>query len=293
MKTVSVIIPAFNHALLLREAINSALNSELVKVEVIVVDDGSSDETSVIAKTFKDVKYVYQQNQGAHAAINNGISLASGDYISVLNDDDQYLPIHLSAGIANLEQFGNELFIGFADAFGSGFKLDVMQNHLKYSKLLIESLGLKESLFKINWSTSTSAFVFTKKLASRLGGFHPFKMCHDLDFLLRALLDTQSSVGVSLTPTWRYRCHETNSGSQIALLRQHAEIIYSIGHALRVLKIETNIENMSNLIDYGVSRDLMELAASKSPWISDEDVSLECSINDWVREVEQIYAVGL
>jgi glycosyltransferase involved in cell wall biosynthesis len=88
-KLVSIIIPVYNGAKYLRQAIESAMKQSYKNIEVIVVDDGSTDNSSEIAKCY-DVKYLYQQNQGPSAARNNGIIASAGEYIAFLDCDDVY-----------------------------------------------------------------------------------------------------------------------------------------------------------------------------------------------------------
>src|SRR5712691_7906116 len=80
---VSVIIPTYNRARYLHQAIGSALEQPLEDLEVIVVDDGSTDDTRAIVNSYLDprLRYVYQDNQGATAAFNAGVNCSRGEYI--------------------------------------------------------------------------------------------------------------------------------------------------------------------------------------------------------------------
>ena len=92
---VSVIVPAYNAERTLRRSVNSVLNSGYDAIEVIIVDDGSTDGTAQVAgELSRDsrVKYEYQENGGVSAARNRGIELCSGDYLSFLDADDYVLP---------------------------------------------------------------------------------------------------------------------------------------------------------------------------------------------------------
>jgi len=87
----SVVIPTFNRVRLLRRALDSVLNQSLQPFEVIVVDDGSNDNTrAVIAKEFPRVNYQFQENSGVSAARNKGISISSGSWIAFLDSDDEW-----------------------------------------------------------------------------------------------------------------------------------------------------------------------------------------------------------
>ncbi len=89
---VSVIVTCYNHAQFLTRAIESILNQNYKNIEIIVVDDGSTDETANIALKFSNVKYVYQSNQGLSAARNTGVKNSTGDYVVFLDADDWLLP---------------------------------------------------------------------------------------------------------------------------------------------------------------------------------------------------------
>ncbi|MDT8306348.1 MAG: glycosyltransferase [Anaerolineae bacterium] len=103
---VSIIIPAYNQAHYLGEAIRSALGQSYGDVEVIVVDDGSTDGTQAVVEAFDDarLRYVYQENRGLSAARNTGIRHAHGEYLSYLDSDDRFLPEKLALLLAVLEQ---------------------------------------------------------------------------------------------------------------------------------------------------------------------------------------------
>lgn len=104
MPTVSVIIPAYNSARFLPEAIESVLAQTYKDYEIIVVDDGSTDNTKeVLAPYFDRIKYIYQQNQGAGSARNTGIKHSQGKYITFLDADDVWLPEKLHIQVDYLD----------------------------------------------------------------------------------------------------------------------------------------------------------------------------------------------
>lgn len=90
---ISVVIPCYNQAQFLPDAIDSVLAQGRDDVEIIVVNDGSPDETGVVAQRYSDsIVYIEQENRGLSGARNSGIRAAKGDYIALLDSDDQYLP---------------------------------------------------------------------------------------------------------------------------------------------------------------------------------------------------------
>lgn len=104
--TVSVIIPTYNRAQFLGETIQSVLDQTYTDYEIIIVDDGSTDNTRDVIAQFDTPKlrYIYQENQGVSAARNNGIQQARGEYIAFLDSDDVFLPQRLEKCINYLQQ---------------------------------------------------------------------------------------------------------------------------------------------------------------------------------------------
>ena len=89
---VSVIIPVYNGARFLRAALESVFAQTYRPIEVIVVDDGSVDDSAAIAQSFAEVHHLHQSNQGVAAARNNGIEAASGEFYAFLDQDDLWTP---------------------------------------------------------------------------------------------------------------------------------------------------------------------------------------------------------
>jgi glycosyltransferase involved in cell wall biosynthesis len=99
---VSVIIPCYNHARFLREAIESVLNQTYRHFEVIVVDDGSTDDTRQVASGYDGVRLISQDNRGLSAARNAGLRASGGSYKVFLDADDRLLPNALETGVEAL-----------------------------------------------------------------------------------------------------------------------------------------------------------------------------------------------
>lgn len=105
MKDVSVVIPSYNREKSIVKCINSALMQGVADIEVIVVDDGSTDGTEAAVKSIDDARVVYikQKNQGANVARNVGLEAATGRYIALLDSDDQFCEGHLLRSIEALD----------------------------------------------------------------------------------------------------------------------------------------------------------------------------------------------
>ncbi len=109
MPKVSVITPTYNCAKYLSEALDSALGQSYKDIEIIVVDDGSKDDTGDIVKGYADrypgkVRYFYQDNKGQAVARNLGISESKGEYVALLDADDVWLSNRLEEGVNALDQ---------------------------------------------------------------------------------------------------------------------------------------------------------------------------------------------
>jgi glycosyltransferase involved in cell wall biosynthesis len=106
MPTVSVVLPTYDRADVLHRAIESVLGQTLTDLELVVVDDGSTDRTPAVVEGFGDDRLTYvrfEENAGANAARNAGIRRSSGKYVSFLDSDDEFLPGHLETVVDRLE----------------------------------------------------------------------------------------------------------------------------------------------------------------------------------------------
>ena len=115
---VSIIIPCYNQAKYLPEAIESALTQTYKNIEIIVVDDGSTDNTFHVAARYNDVKVVRQPNKGLSGARNAGIKNSTGSWILPLDADDRILPEYITKTIGladfvstDIQEFGDSQII--------------------------------------------------------------------------------------------------------------------------------------------------------------------------------------
>lgn len=116
MPEFSVIIPTYNRASTLGRAIESLLNQTLPPLEIIVVDDGSNDDTGEMIKIYSEVRYFFQENQGVSAARNLGAGEAKGDWLIFLDSDDELTHTALSVFYAEIQRNPKvELFIAGRD----------------------------------------------------------------------------------------------------------------------------------------------------------------------------------
>lgn len=176
MPKVSVLIATFNCAKYITEAIDSVLDQTYTDYEIIIVDDGSTDETKSIMKIYLKkksgiIKYFYQENQGLACARNNAIKYSKGKYIAFLDADDKWAPRRLEIGINILD---NELDIGLVHS--NDIKIDengnLLKGYTKRKKHLSGNISKDLLLRKIHIQGGT--VLFRRKCLSKVGLLDPF-----------------------------------------------------------------------------------------------------------------------
>lgn len=180
MLRISVIIPSYNRAHTLARAIRSVMEQQPVH-EIIVVDDGSSDDTQqLLSQQFPDVTYLYQANQGVSAARNNGIAQATGDWIALLDSDDEWLPHKLARLGAALQQNpGHHIIHSDEIWIRQGRRVNAMHKHRKSGgRLYQQCLPL--------CVISPSAVMLSRSLLDDVGLFNrALPVCEDYEMWLR------------------------------------------------------------------------------------------------------------
>jgi glycosyltransferase involved in cell wall biosynthesis len=177
---VSVIIPTFNRAWILLEAIESVLSQTFENYELIVVDDGSTDNTRLLLKACKDIRVVSQENKGVSAARNRGIEAATGDYLAFLDSDDLWLPEKLDLQMAFFKTHPKAMICQTQETWiRNGKRINPKKRHRKASGMFFDrSLAL--------CLVSPSAVIIKKELLEDVGQFdEDLPACEDYDLWLR------------------------------------------------------------------------------------------------------------
>ncbi len=178
---VSVIIPTYNRGWILKDAIDSVLAQDYWPFELIIVDDGSTDNTFDILDAYKDHMIVFrQQNKGVSAARNTGILNSSGRYIAFLDSDDLWLPQKLSYQVEFFEAHPQALICQTEEIWiRKGVRVNPKKRHKKLSGMIFEpSLHL--------CLVSPSAVIIRRSLFSAVGMFdESLPVCEDYDLWLR------------------------------------------------------------------------------------------------------------
>jgi glycosyltransferase involved in cell wall biosynthesis len=170
----SVIIPTYNRCKLLPEAIDSVLLQDYPAIEIIVIDDGSSDTTArMIAQKYPYVRYLYQPNQGPASARNRGIAESTGEFIAFLDSDDIWLENKITLELSLLQRFPEAAMLaGNASAFVEG-KLrsedTFAQRNILFNQHQPRFFDWSLSIMKKGPVCCTSSMTFRKSTLVKLG----------------------------------------------------------------------------------------------------------------------------
>ncbi len=213
MPKVSIIIPTYNRALMIREAVESVLSQSFKDFEVIVVDDGSTDNTEEVLKPVSNrIRYIKQGNQGNAAARNTGIKAASGEIIAFNDSDDLWFPEKLERQVGYLDEHpevdmvcGNGIFFGDPELEGKKVIPDKRAVSLERDGVSLKAIFMKSSI-------RTPTIVARRHVVEDLQGFDPaFKVCVDLDFAFRVLAEKYKVAFIN-EPLFKLRKHSGHIG---------------------------------------------------------------------------------
>lgn len=273
---ISVVIPVYNGKKFLFQSISSALSQDITGVEVIVVDDGSTDETLEVARTFGDsIKLLSQSNQGACAARNLGISTARGRYIKFLDADDYLFPGALKAQYAHA--------------------LKLLPNQFSYGRTIrhIEADGLLVPHSPRDARTNnrdeldallidppvTSAILYPALLLEELSGFD-IKLIkrQDYDLFARALLAGYIPVECP-EPIYAYRSHEDENRISYRSSRE------AFANQFEMFQRQCELLKLA-----GVTRDVQKLRAglARTIWIT----ARNCLRNGYLEEAKKMFELS-
>ena len=222
LPAISVVMPAYNHERYVIPALDSILAQTYANVEVIVVDDGSTDATGALLDDYAArcrthaLTIVHQPNAGAHEAINHGLALARGEAIAIMNSDDLYAPTRLQRMLQEMDR--RQAGFAFSDTRfidDDGHEIDEKDPYVRTLRRGIEAASKAPDLLYVlvynNIAISTGNFMFRRELLQRTGGFCAMRVCHDWEFLLSASYETP--LAFVPEPLYLYRLHGTNTFS--------------------------------------------------------------------------------
>lgn len=231
-------ISCFDQARFLPDAIESARDQTYDSVEVVVVDDGSTDGTSEVAASYPDVRLVCQTNAGLSAARNAGLAVSGGDYVVFLDADDRLRPEAVAAGLACFEAHPASVFVS-----GDHVRIDVDGHEIPKPGPGDVGPDLYLSLLRGNYIGMHAAVMYRRAPAVAVGGFDPaLAAAEDYDFYLRLARD--APVARHDTVVAEYRIHGDNMSadsafmlrSVLTVLRKHAPFVRGDAEQERALQ---------------------------------------------------------
>ncbi len=174
---VSIVLPSYNGEKFIRESINSCLDQTYKSIELIIVDDGSTDKTSDIVKSYKDERIIYLKhgkNLGQARALNTGFSNAAGGYLTWTSDDNIYLPSAIETMVRALER-GRKIdfvYANFYEINEDGEILRPVKVRPPKSLNMVNYIGL--------------CFLYKRIIYEELGGYDPEAfLVEDYEYWLR------------------------------------------------------------------------------------------------------------
>ena len=217
---VSVILPTCNHERFVGQSIASVLSQTYPRIELIVIDDGSQDDTvnrirESLAGAVIPVRVIARKNRGAPATLNQGAALAQGEYLAFLDSDDYFAPDRIEKMVAGIAETGGRWGFslvstvydpGSSEASKNG---DLENSHRKTQLALLGRISNSFALLTYNVSISTGNLFVERELFASLGGFRDFRYNHDWDFCLRA--SALAEPNVVREPLYFFRLHEHNA----------------------------------------------------------------------------------
>jgi glycosyltransferase involved in cell wall biosynthesis len=216
---VSVIIPAYNHELYVQEALQSVINQTYKNIQLIVINDGSTDETGTVITNFIEnnnnfnIEYFSKPNEGICRTLNKGLELAKGKYVAFLASDDMWTSDRIEKQVQLMEEnaniglvFSDNYFIRnnqIAQIKGTDYKPSIkkcfinnIQNINMYEKLLTEDI------------IPALTVLIRKECLDKVGGFDNNLKAEDYDMWLR--MAKEFPMAFIDEPLAYYRIHDTN-----------------------------------------------------------------------------------
>jgi len=223
---VSVIIVVYNGEKYIEQAIKSVLNQTYDNIELIVVDDGSTDNTAQIIKKYKNIKYIYQKNKGQGAARNLGLANASGDYIAYLDADDLYEPNKIEEQIKILKK-ENDVDIVYNDLKVVDDKLNYLYT-LKSEGIYDKREDLLANIIYRQVVQGPVCIILRRKCIEDIKWNENLSYAFDYDYTMSLCLKYKFKYLEK--PLYIYRRHENNiSNKHVVTMNEEIEIIKKLG----------------------------------------------------------------
>lgn len=223
---ISVVMPAYNHERFVGAAVDSVLAQSLGDLELVIIDDGSTDSTAEVIRQRHDprLRYHHQANADAYNALNAGIARARGEWVAILNSDDCYHPDRLR----DLLEFCRETksvcaFTNVRPIDEAGTPIPEGAHfwhtwHARNRAFFFEHRDLYAAFLRGNLMVTTSNLFMRAEAARRVGPFAALRYLHDYDFIFRMMVAHADGVRyLDDRILLDYRIHGSNTLKQGAI----------------------------------------------------------------------------
>jgi len=290
---VTVIIPTFNREKKLPDAIESALNQTYENIQIIVIDDGSTDNTSSLIKKYPQVEYFYKENGGQASARNFGLQHAKGEFIASLDSDDMWYPDFVSECVNKLED--DHLDFVFAnwdqevkDGESWSFLINdpFLKPYFKQQKndwIDLEYPQLRDLFLRACPSPSSSVVLRRNAIVS--GWDESMNIGDDWSMYLEIILFKERKVAFTLNKLWRKRVDEIN----IYDGRKWSEIL----EFLYIDDLKRNINKFKNLLNKEELRILEERYMASLVELSKHNLLRERKILSSLKLLSKSFSVDI
>ncbi|MFZ0427815.1 MAG: glycosyltransferase family 2 protein [Acidobacteriota bacterium] len=259
MPLVSVMMPAYNAGRYLGGAIQSVLGQTYRELELIVVDDGSTDETPEIVSRFQDARVVYvrQENQGEAGARNTALEHVRGEYLAFLDADDEHLPDHISRTVEYLERF-RERDAVYTDGYyidREGRRLGALSENRRgpFEGRIFDEVVRASDVFG-----PPICVVLRTELVKQAGLRFDTRIVigPDWDFLVRVA--DLAQFGYLEDKTCLYRLHETNISVQVERERRYGYLRLCRENAIQMPSFAACAEDVKAAVFYDLMVELSD-----------------------------------
>lgn len=215
MPKVSVIIPAYNSEKFICETLDCLVAQTLKDIEVLVVDDGSTDSTGEIINSYSEkypfIKYIYEENAGVSAARNRAIPLATGEYTVFLDADDVYLPESLEGFYNAGKESDADLVIGRLKSFGAG-----VSAYNEYADKLSNKKEIATYDFDLLWNFLVGNKCYKTKVLQESGVVFPPLTYSEEGVFFTSFVYTGAKIVGTPNSTMCYRRHTNEEGLSVS-----------------------------------------------------------------------------
>ena len=245
MDLITIIIPVYNEEQYLEKCLNSAVNQTYKNIEIILIDDGSTDNSFKIYQKYPQIKVYKQKNEGLSSARNKGLELSKGKYIYFLDADD-YIEKN-TIEIMHKEIIKNKSDLAISNIYESKLKYQNFNitNNQKYNYLYNEF----NMITVVSWNK-----LYKKELFENL---RYKKMIHEDEYIITDILQEASKITYINNPLYHYRYVENSLSNNIT--EKNLDILKAYDHRLETFKDKNLIKQTLKIKFYTLSNLMIKI----------------------------------